>query len=95
MYREYLERLRHPESNHNLHVVHISLIIFSGYMRLTVIAIPVICMMLLLVSGGCTGNILPKPGARGLMEYRDNDNLFSISIPEHWTVSVGDAIVVC
>ena len=62
-------------------------------MRLTVFAIPVICIMLLLASGGCTGNILPKPGARGLMEYRDSDNLFSISIPEHWKVSVGDAIV--
>ena len=62
-------------------------------MRLTVFTISVIGIVLLLVSSGCIGSILPKKGAKGLREYRDNDNLFSLNIPEHWTVSVGDAIV--
>lgn len=62
-------------------------------MRITVFAIPVICIALLLVSSGCVGNILPKKGAMGLREYRDTNNLYSLNIPEHWTVSVGDAIV--
>jgi hypothetical protein len=62
-------------------------------MRFTVFSISVTCIVLLLVSSGCVGNILPKKGAMGLREYRDNDNLFSLNIPEHWTVSVGDAIV--
>ena len=65
----------------------------SGCMRLTVYAIPVICIVLLLVSSGCVGTVPPKKGAMGLKEYRDTNNLFSLNIPEHWTVSVGDAIV--
>jgi hypothetical protein len=62
-------------------------------MRLTLFTISAIGIVLLLVSAGCTGSILPKKGAKGLREYRDNKNLFSLNIPEHWTVSVGDAIV--
>ena len=62
-------------------------------MRFTLFTISAIGIVLLLVSAGCTGSILPKKGAQGLREYRDNKNLFSLNIPEHWTVSVGDAIV--
>jgi plasmid maintenance system killer protein len=63
-----------------------------GFMRLTVFSISVICIVILLVSSGCVSNIPPKKGAMGLKEYRDTNNLFSLNIPEHWTVSVGDAI---
>src|SRR5665647_2648634 len=73
--------------------IHIPLFQIGGCMRLTVFSISVIGIVLLLALSGCVGNILPKKGARGLTEYRDNDNLFSLNIPEHWTVSVGDAIV--
>jgi len=62
-------------------------------MRLTVFLIPVICIVLFLVSSGCVGNTPSAKGSAGLKEYRDSNNLFSLNIPEHWTVSVGDAIV--
>jgi hypothetical protein len=62
-------------------------------MRLTLFTLSALGIVLLLVSAGCTNNILPKKGAKGLREYRDNDNLFSLNIPEHWAVSVNDAIV--
>ena len=64
-----------------------------GFMRFTVFFIPVICIVLFLVSSGCAGNIPSAKGSSGLKEYRDTNNLFSLNIPEHWTVSVGDAIV--
>lgn len=62
-------------------------------MRFSVTAVCVVCCVILIISCGCTSMIPQKKSVPGLKEYRDANNLFSLDIPEHWTVSVADAIV--
>ena len=82
-----------PEIKSQYSIFQITFFSISDLMRLSVLAILVISIVILIISCGCVGNILPEKGAMGLKEYRDTNNLYSISLPEGWTVSIGDAIV--
>ncbi|RPJ53316.1 MAG: hypothetical protein EHJ95_02470, partial [Methanobacteriota archaeon] len=57
-------------------------------------------LLAIIFAGGCAGQMSPSSTGHQLVDgtllspYTDADHLFSISKPEGWTVSVGDAIVI-